>query len=194
MKRAALWTCVLLLLAAAAFAPRATSEAGRGLVPRLLGPISGTVADWLWLRVEAARRAGRHDLVLARGELALRLDPGATRGWEFLATHQALVLGSTTREDDPKRRAAWLKSGLDTARRGEAVAREPEALAFLRGIVLQTHAEFDEWTSWPGGTRGLWLATADAYAAAAELGHPEGASMAAAALARSGGGAGTGAD
>ena len=151
----------------------------QGAAARWLGPLSSAAADALWLEVEGARRAGDVARLIARAELALRLDPGATEGWDFLAHHQALYLGSTLRDANPERRLDWLRGGLATARRGESVAREPEQLAYLRGVLLQTHAENDPATAWPGGTEELWDAAAAAYGEAAALGHPAGESMAA---------------
>ncbi len=146
------------------------SHAPTTLRRRLLGPVAHLIGRAQWIRVEQARLRGRHDLVFAYGASALEWDPTATHGWELLAHHQALVLGSVLREPNPQRRAEWLRAGLETARRGEQAARRPERLALLSGLLLQMHAERDDPTPWPDGNTGLWRAAHAAYVRAGTLG------------------------
>jgi hypothetical protein len=151
---------------------------------RLLGPLARPLARVWRVRAHEAMLAGRTDLALARGGWALELDPGDTQGWSGLAWHLALERGAILREPSPQRRVAWLRAGLELARRGEASAREPGELALLRGLMLGQVAQEDAPPPWPDGVPGLWSAAAEAFARAAELGHPEGAALEHAAWAR----------
>ena len=72
-----------------------------------------------------------------------------------------------------------MQAAVLTTERGEELARDPGALAYQRGHVLQLHALIDPDLPWPDGTAGLWRDAATAYAEAADLGHPHGAEMAA---------------
>jgi hypothetical protein len=144
---------------------------------RLLGPLARPLARVGQVRARTAMLAGRTDLALARASTALELDPGDTAGWSQLAWHLALERGAILREPSPERRVAWLRAGLAVAERGEASAREPAELALLRGLMLGQVAQEDAPPPWPGGVPALWSAAAEAFARAAELGHPEGAAL-----------------
>ena len=154
------------------------------LALRLFGPLAELAARVQWVRARSAMIEGRSDLALARGTVALELDPGDSEGWMLLAWHLSLERASLQREPDRARRLAWLRAGLDLARRGEASAREPEQLALWRGLVLTQFALEDEPLDWPGGVAGLWEAAAAAYERAAELGYPDGEELAGKARAR----------
>ena len=88
----------------------------------------------------------------------------------MLASHQALYLGSREREPSPARRAAWLRAALATAERGEESARDPAALALLRGMLLWAKSEDDPDIAWPGGREAMRAAARAAFERAAELG------------------------
>lgn len=154
-------------------------ERSPSLAVRLLGPLAGFAARVQWVRAREAMVAGRTDEALARSAAALELDPGDTAGWSLLAWHLAMERGSLQREPDPVRRATWLRAGLDVARRGESAAREPEQLALERGLILAQLAAEDAPPPWPGGVEALWREAAEAFDRAAELGHPDGAALAA---------------
>ncbi len=143
-----------------------------GPARRVLGPFAQLAANVQWIRFERAQMSGRHELAIARAESAIALDPSDTRGWELLAWHLSLNLASVENEPDPRRRLAWVRAGLDVARRGEESARDPGALAFLQGLVLQVKAENDPELPWPGGSDALWEAAAEHLQRAAELGYP----------------------
>ena len=181
---AALLAAQALRLAAAEPVPDRPADVPGNALSRLLGPAASLAATVQWIRVGRAFDRGADGLAFARAETALALDPGATGGWDLLASRQALHLGSVSREPDPARRLAWLRAGLATARRGEAVAREPAALAFLAGVCLLVHAEQDPDLPWPGGAAGLWQAAAGEFERAAALGHPHADGLAASARER----------
>ena len=143
-----------------------------GPVSRLLGPFARLAASVQWIRFERARSAGRHELAIARAESAIALDPGDTSGWDLLAWHLAVNLSSVESEPDPRRRLAWVRAGLDVARRGEASARDPGALAYLQGLLLFVKAENDPELPWPGGVKSLWLTAAEHFERAEALGYP----------------------
>lgn len=155
--------------------PRDRSPA---LAVRLLGPLAGYAARAQWVRAREAMLAGRTDEALARAETALELDPGDTAGWSLLVWHLAMERGSQLREPDPERRVAWLRAGLDVARRGEDAAREPAELALERGLILTQVAAQDAPLPWPGGVAALWREAEQAFERAAALGHPDGALLA----------------
>lgn len=161
--------------------PPAAEQRPGAPIARLLGPIGSLAASAQWVRVSQAMRAGRGDVVLARAELALALDPESTEAWTFYSRHLALDRASRTREPDPARRAAWLRVAIDVIERGEERASHPEELAFWAGLILGQFAEVDPELPWRGGRRGLWEDAAAAFERAAERGHPEGAEFAAAA-------------
>jgi hypothetical protein len=180
------WTAVGLLVGASFLLGRGIPpRERRGSLPlRLLGPISSAAAGVQWVRVHAALRASRTDLALARGSLALELDPGATAGWLMLAGHLAFDRASAEREPSPQRRLAWVRAGLALAARGEEQARDPARLARWQGLVLGKLAQEDEPLPWPGGVRGLWLEAAGHFDRAAALGAADGEALAAGARGR----------
>lgn len=143
----------LALVAAQLHPPMAVQ---RTLRARLLGPIASLAASWQWVRVHDAMVEGRHGLSLARAEVALDLDPGATSGWDMLAVHQGHWLASELREPDPQRRLAWLRAALETTRRGEQAARDPVSLILRRAVLLQQHGEADD-VPWPGGQAAMLM-------------------------------------
>jgi hypothetical protein len=176
--RALGWVAVLALVAWTAVArPRRDADRPIGVVRRLFGPVAGAAASVQWIRVDGAIRAGRPDLALARAETALTFDPGATGGWKLLAGHLAFDRASAERERDPQRRLAWVRAGLEVARRGERTARDPAELAWWQGLLLSMHADLDD-LPWPGGAPALWRAAIEDFERAAELGHPEGEALA----------------
>jgi hypothetical protein len=149
MRRVLGWAFVAALLGATGLGERPEAPTASPLL-RLLGPAAPVASDVQWIRFRYALTAGDHARAIALAETAIELDPTDTRGWDLLA--------------------AWLRAGLDTAERGEAVADDPAALALVRGIMLQTHAELDPDLAWEGGTRELWRGAAQAYALAATRG------------------------
>ena len=167
------WAAVgILLVLHCVFADRPTApEFEPGPLRRLIGPFAELAADIQWVRFERARRTGRPDLAIAHAETALELDPTDASGWDMLAAHLALDLGSIDSEPSAPRRVAWLKAGLAVAARGEERSDDPAALAFLQGYLLQVKADDSE-LNWPGGANELWRAAARHYARAAEKGYP----------------------
>ncbi|MEM7306694.1 MAG: hypothetical protein AAF682_08490 [Planctomycetota bacterium] len=143
-----------------------------GPARRLLGPFARLAAEIQWIRFDRARLQGRGELALAHAETALGLDPGDARGWELLAIHLALDLGTPELEPDPDRRRAWVSAGVAVAERGEKASRDPAALAFVQGYLLHVKLESDPALSWPGGAAAAWRETTAHYARAAELGYP----------------------
>lgn len=115
----------------------ASPERSRGL----LGPIAGVAAGVEWVRFDAALSRGRTDLAYRRAERALALDPAATGGWSYYASHLVFDRGSASVEEDPARRWAWIRAGLDVLERGERTARAPEELVLYRAIVHRAVAE-----------------------------------------------------
>jgi hypothetical protein len=163
------------VLVSIAFAPTGARSGERppGPAQRLLGPISSLVASAQWVRVDHAFRAGRPELGFARAEWALALDPASPEGWSFLAWQQAFTLGSVEREPDPTRRLAWIRAGLETAARGEALSRDPASLARLQGeILLIKVATLDPDVGWPGGADALWKEAMEHFQRAHRLGDP----------------------
>lgn len=165
------WVAVAGLLAWSAARP--ALDPGRRSGWAMWGPVSHFGSDVAWLASERARREGDHGRAVGLATWALELDPESTDGWDRLAHYQALVLGSPLREPDAVRREAWLRAGVATARLGESTADRPSELAFLRGMLLQMHAELDPETAWPGGVRALWTEAARAYAQAEQAGHAD---------------------
>ena len=164
------WGAVLVSIA---FAPgRASDERPRGPAQRLLGPISSLAASAQWVRVDLAFRAGRPELGFARAERALALDPASPEGWSFLARQQAFSLASVEREPDPRRRRSWIRAGLETAARGEALSRDPAGLARLQGEILVKVVWLDPDVGWPGGVDALWLEAVGHFRRAQRLGDP----------------------
>ena len=146
-----------------------------GAVRRLAGPFAGLLSDVWWIRFDRARMKGRIELALAHAETALWLDPRETEAWELLASYLALNLASVESEPDPAQRRAWVEAGLGVAERGEALARDPAALVFLQGLLLQVKADTDPDLGWPGGSAALWGEAEARYLRAASLGHPQAA-------------------
>ena len=178
------WALVLALVAwTAATRPRREEQRPTTGIQRLFGPVASAAASVQWIRVDAAIRAGRPDLALARAETALTLDPGATGGWKLLAGHLAFDRASAERERDPLRRLAWVRAGLELARRGERTARDPAELAWWQGLLLAMHADLDD-LPWPGGAGALWRGAIEDFERAARLGHPEGRALAQSARSR----------
>jgi len=143
------------------------------LAYRLLGPIASLAASAQWVRYDLALRAGEYELAYARAETALALDRGASEGWATLASHLIFNRGSLNAAGTPEKRRRWIRSGLDLIDQGEALVRDPEALAFLRGTIyahlaLQPEEELD----WPGGRQAALVQAAEAFEHAAELGYP----------------------
>jgi len=157
------------------FPPRGSSLWSPSLAVRLLGPLARPAAAWQWVRVDAAIRAGRTDIALARAEIAFALDPSETRGWLPLAGHLAFERASPEREPDPARRIAWLLAGLAVARRGEASCAEPLELVEWQIMVLDRTATVDPDLPWPGGLAGLFNEIAALFDRAAGLGAPDAA-------------------
>ncbi len=180
LRRPLAWTLVALLFFAPLLVPHSEVPARRpsSIAWRLLGPVASLAASVQWVRVHDAMRAGRTDLALARARTALALDPGATAGWVFLATHLVFDRASAERERDPGRRMAWIRAGLETAERGEDTARDPGELARWQGLVLGMLAQEDEPLAWPGGVRRLWLDAADDFERASRLGQADAAELA----------------
>ena len=116
---------------------------------RLLGPLARPLARVGQVRARTAMLAGRTDLALARASAARSCA-------------------------SPRRSAAWPGCALG---HGQASAREPGELALLRGLMLGQVAQEDAPPPWPGGVPALWSAAAEAFARAAELGHPEGGAL-----------------
>ena len=182
-----LWALVLgiaLLALSAALDGTLPERRSSSLAVRLAGPLARPLARAQWVRAREAMLAGRTDLALARASRALELDPGDSAGWNLLAWHLAMERGSLLREPSALRRVDWLRAGLDVARRGESVAREPAELALGRGLMLLQVAQEDAPPPWPGGTAALWSEAAKAFGRAAELGHPQAAALAESARAR----------
>jgi hypothetical protein len=174
MRRALGWVVVGGLVAISAFgpAPPRARPAG-GIAARLLGPTAGLAASVQWIRVGRAFRNGDAALGFARAEAALALDPGATTGWDLLASYQGFTLASAAHEADAGRRVAWLEAGVATTHRGQARAREPGSLAVTRGLMLLVHAEQDPELPWPGGRAALLHAAEVAFREAVELGRAD---------------------
>ncbi|MCZ6597606.1 MAG: hypothetical protein O7B99_08210 [Planctomycetota bacterium] len=172
MNRALGWTAVLLLGAATIWTTERSEPTREGPVQRLLGPVASLAAKIQWIRFDRARANGRPSLAITLAEVALDLDPGDTRGWNVLASYLALDLASTSREPSSTSRLYWMEAGLGVARRGEEIARNPGDLAFLRGVILVSHAENDPELPRPGGVKGMWEDASSAFLRAAELGYP----------------------
>lgn len=174
------WLAVLCLGSTACW-PRQAAPRPAGLAERLAGPFASLAAAYQWARADRAMQLDEVSLALTRAEGALWLDRRSTAGWNMLANYLGMDLAAPGRERDPRRRAAFLQAALDTIERGCVLAREPEELWFLRGLLLALTALRDPDLPWPGGPAALWTAAAEAYEQAAELGHPEGSEMATAA-------------
>lgn len=182
-RRIAGWTAVAALLAVAVLLGRAgpAESAPSSLPMRLLGPVSSAAAGVQWVRVRTSMHDGRTDQALARAQLALELDPGATGGWLLICAHLAFDRASATREPDPERRLAWVRAALRLAARGERTARAPAELAQFQGLLLGQIAQADAPLPWPGGARALWLEAAEDFERSARLGARDGEELAAAA-------------
>jgi len=157
-----------LALAACALWPRSTPRSSSFAV-RLLGPVSSLAASGQWVRMRHSWVCGRSDLACTQAELALELDPGATTGWAFFASHLAFDRGAPDREPDPARRTRWIEAALDVLSRGEASARRPAELALQRGTLRVGGGESGGETPWPGGARGAWTEAQGVFERACEL-------------------------
>lgn len=156
-----------------------TDHAGDSLARRLWGPFAGLAARGQWVRVHGAMLRNREDLVFQRAETAIDLDPGATEGWIFLARHLFFDRASEARESDPVRRAAWIRSAVAVAERGERLAREPGELALWLGLARVRMAT-DEHLAWPDGKAGraaLLVQAAADFRRAAQAGDPDAAEL-----------------
>lgn len=147
-----------------------------GVLVRLLGPIPSLAAGVQWVRFDLALRDGRPELAYAYAGSALALDPRSPGGWLTLARHLVFERGSPSAEPLPAERRRWIRAGLAQLERGEASARTPALLAFVRGTIL---AEFvaeipDEELGWPGGRRAALEEARGAFERAAALGDPRG--------------------
>jgi hypothetical protein len=143
---------------------------------RLLGPVAGIAADVQWVRVDAALRRGDTAVAYARADTALRIDPGAARGWIFLAHHLVHERASIEREPDPQARARWIQTALETLARGEGLARDRGAVAFATGVTWAFLGSLpDEDRPWPASAAEAWARAAEAFERAAAAGHPLGA-------------------
>lgn len=178
--RGAGWVLAVVLISVPAWvAGGATATPARGsLAQRLFGPVAGLAAQVQWLRTQRALWDGRSDLALARARTALALDPGDTEGWRLIAWHLAFERAAEERERSPARRLAWVRAGVELLERGEASAREPERLALLSGLILGSLAAEEPPVPWPGGPHALWLAAAERFERAAELGAADGEELA----------------
>jgi len=173
VKRALGWVIALCCLAVPLFvAP--SPHPDRSGPSAFVAPAAELLTRIEWVRFERERRAGHPIEAIARARAALTWSPRDPAGWDVLATHLGLTLASAERESDPDRRRAWLEAGLQIAREGESVVREPMALAWTTGLLLLVHGETDPDLAWPGGTAGILSAASDAFERAASLGHPDG--------------------
>ncbi len=173
MRRTPVLVRALGWIAAAALAwPPGEPPAGApsALAPRLLGPISSLAASVEWVRFDLAWRRGRTEEAYARAERALELDPRSESGWIAFGLHLAFDRASASAEPYPRRRRAWIEEGLAVLRRGEARARDPGELLFVRGLVLSHVGRLCLTESggpdWPGGTRAAWEEGLAAFRAA----------------------------
>lgn len=166
--RPVLWGLLALCLVASALWPR-NAPRSPSFAVRLLGPVSSLAASGQWVRMRRSWVSGRSDLACTQAELALELDPGATTGWAFFASHLALDRGAPDREPDPARRTRWMEAALDVLSRGEAVARHPAELALQRGTLLVRVGESGGEIPWPGGARDAWTEAQGAFERACEL-------------------------
>jgi len=175
-RRRLLWIAALALASAPfAFAPHAWVTPAPRASTRLLGPLLPIVASAQWVRVDAAMRAGRPELALARAQTLFDLEPRSPDARVFVSTYLAFNVASPERELDPSRRAAWLRAAVDLLRAGEATVDAPGELALWAGQLLARAAETDPKAGGAAGARGLWSEAADCYQRAAELGHPRAA-------------------
>ena len=183
MRRARLerlgWLVVLGLALASWYATGAASGSSPSFLVRSIGPFARPAARVQWVRVDAAIRAGRTDLALARADTALALDPTATEGWRFLASHLLADRASPEREADPVRRLEWLRAGVALLERGEASAADPAELCEQQGLWLGLAATRDPELPWPGGRPALWRAAAECFERAAARGSREARALAA---------------
>lgn len=174
LRRILLWLLLVASVGACFLWPRDPGRSGSFAV-RLLGPVASLAASGQWVRMRHSWTSGRSDLACSQAELALELDPGATAGWAFFASHLAYDRGAPDRERDPAKRALWVKAALEVLARGELTARRPWELAMQRGTILVRVGDPREELPWPEGTRGAWSEAQAAFERAAELdpGHPE---------------------
>lgn len=173
------WGLVLALFGAALYlAPPPPTGAEGSSLARLLAPVLELAADLEWIGFQSAQRDGRPDRAIARAERALALAPRDPSGWELLIAYLGLDLASPERELDGAKRVALVRAAVGVSLRGESVAAHPEELAFARGVLLMTRAEFDPGLPWPGGLRELWSEAADAFDAASRGGYAGAAELA----------------
>jgi len=165
--RYAAWTLVALLLVLSVLSrpPRRA----RSPHPALLGPFLELAAEVQWIRFQRARLRGEEVRALELAESALALDSRSNAGWETLAAHLALDLGSPEREPALERRRLLLQAALEVLRRGSLEAADPAALELQGGLLLVTKAETDPELR-PGGAHALFGEAAAAFERAASSG------------------------
>lgn len=181
LRTRAVLAVALCALAASALFLRAPHGSGGGSSPttRLLAPFTPLLARVQWVRLERAMRGGRTELVLARADALLALEPRSADAHVFVSMYFAFTLASPERELDPALRARWLRVGLEFARRGEATADEGALLAQWQGELLARAAENDPGIAWEGGGRALWREALAHFERAETLGAPRAAERAA---------------
>ena len=137
-----------------------------------LAPVASFAATIQWARSNVAFDEGRLDVGLSLAEHALELDPDASEGWSWLASTLVHRFGAPEFELSTGARRAWVEAGLSVLKRGEALAREPEELAFHAGLIMAFVASLpEEALEWPGGAHTAWLEAAEHFERAKELGH-----------------------
>jgi hypothetical protein len=157
---------------------RASGE--RAFTERLLGPIASLAAAILWVRADAALRAGEYATAYARAESALELEPSRADAWIYFAHHLVFERASLSRAVDPAERRAWVQAGLDVLERGARASRDPALVLDYRGLVFDFLASIpDADRPWPGTAREALLEAARAFDAAHAAGSPDAAEMAA---------------
>lgn len=138
-----------------------------------LAPLARLAADVQWVRVDEAFRAGDPLRAFERAERAVALDPGASHGWALLVNEQIVVLGGELRARDANERRAWIESGLATAERALASAREPSVVAMVAALALHVQTQGEEPLDWPAHPAGLAGEARAWFERARDLGAPE---------------------
>jgi hypothetical protein len=148
--------------------PRAAAP-DASFTARLLGPIGSLAASWQWVRVRSSWTDGRTDRACAQAELAFELDPGATGGWTFFASHLASYSGTSDHEPDPTSQILWVEAALTVLERGRLTARQPAQLALMRGTILVSIGDDGRARSRDGGVVGAWQEAQAAFERATHL-------------------------